>query len=69
MDLYKSGINEMLELLPAALATELLICPDSFSYKNFLSADPHILHVVTVDLQIRGQNDRNWMDGISINRL
>lgn len=47
----------MLELLPAALATELLICLDSLSRKNVLSADPHILHGVTVNLQIRGQND------------
>lgn len=58
----------MLELLPAALATELLICPDSLSYKNVLSADPHILHGVTANLQIRGQNDWKWMDGMIINR-
>lgn len=68
VDLYKSGINEMLELLPAALATELLICPDSLSCENVLSADPHILHGVTVNLQIRGQNDWKWMGSMIINR-
>lgn len=58
----------MLKLLPAALATELLICPDSLSCKNFLSADPHILHGVTVDLQIGRQKEWKQMDGMSINR-